>query len=220
MIKRPTGLDDKLHDYILGVSLREPEILQKLREETAALPTAGFQIAPEQGQFMALLAHLLGAKAYVEIGTYTGYSALVMALALPPDGRVLACDINAETTAIAQRYWAAAGVAAKIELRLAPALETLDKALAQGQAGRFDLAFIDADKSNYDGYYERSLRLVRPGGLIMIDNTLWDGAVADPEKNDADTAALKALNKKLLDDDRVELSLLPIADGLTLARKR
>jgi predicted O-methyltransferase YrrM len=220
MTKRMTGLSAKLHDYILSVSLREPEVLRALREETARLPMSRMQVAPDQGQFMAFMARLTGAKNYLEIGTFTGYSTLAVALALPPDGRVLACDINAETTAVAQRYWTTAGVAAKIELRLAPALETLEKLLAQGQAGCFDLAFIDADKENYDGYYERALRLVRPGGLIMLDNMLWGGAVADPTKNDTDTNALRALNKKLLDDQRVDLSLLPLADGISLARKR
>ena len=220
MAKRSIGLSAKLHDYVLSVSLREPEILRQLREETAKLPMAGMQVAPEQGQFMALLVRLTGARSYLEIGTFTGYSTLAVALALPPDGRILACDVNPETTEMAQRYWAAAGVAPKIELRLAPALETLDKLLSQGQAGRFDLAFIDADKENYDGYYERTLRLVRPGGLIMLDNVLWSGAVVDPKKNDADTTALRALNKKMHGDERVDLSLLPVADGVTLARKR
>jgi predicted O-methyltransferase YrrM len=220
MSKRSIGLSPKLNDYILSVSLREPEVLRRLREETAALPAAGMQVAPEQGQFMALMAKLINAKQYLEIGTFTGYSTLAVALALPFEGRILACDINPETTAVAQRYWAAGGVGAKIELRLAPALETLDKLIAQGQAGRFDLAFIDADKENYDAYYERVLRLVRPGGLVMLDNVLWGGDVADPRKEDAETAALRALNAKLLGDERVDLSLLPLADGLTLARKR
>jgi predicted O-methyltransferase YrrM len=220
MTKRSIGLSAKLHDYVLSVSLREPEILRQLREETARMPMAAMQVAPEQGQFMALMVRLTAAKSYLEIGTFTGYSALAVALAMPADGRVLACDINPETTQVAQRYWATAGVASKIELRLAPALETLDKLLAQGQAGRFDLAFIDADKENYDGYYERVLRLVRPGALIMLDNVLWSGAVADPKKNDADTKALRALNKKLQGDERIDLSLLPLADGLTLLRKR
>jgi len=220
MAKRSIGLSAKLHDYVLSVSLREPEILRQLREETAKLPMAGMQVAPEQGQFMALLVRLTGARSYLEIGTFTGYSTLAVALTLPPDGRILACDVNPETTEMAQRYWATAGVAPKIELRLAPALETLDKLLSQGQAGRFDLAFIDADKENYDGYYERTLRLVRPGGLIMLDNVLWSGAVVDPKKNDADTTALRALNKKMHGDERVDLSLLPVADGVTLARKR
>src|SRR5580658_5795966 len=220
MTKRSIGLSAKLHDYILSVSLREPEILRQLREETAKLPLAVMQVAPDQGQFMQLLVRLTGARSYLEIGTFTGYSTLAVALALPPDGRILACDINPKTTEVAQRYWTAAGVASKIELVLAPALETLDKQLTQGQAGRFDLAFIDADKENYDGYYERALRLVRPGGLILLDNVLWDGAVADPKKNDADTKALRAVNKKIQGDERVDVSMLPLADGLTLARKR
>jgi predicted O-methyltransferase YrrM len=220
MAKTTAGLSAKVHEYILNVSLREPDVLRRLREETAKLPTGGMQIAPEQGQLMALLVRLTGTRQYLEIGTFTGYSALVVALALPADGRVLACDINPETTAIAQRYWAAAGVGNKIELRLAPALETLDKLLLQGQAGRFDFAFIDADKVNYDGYYERVLRLVRPGACFMIDNVLWGGDVANPRKNDADTRALRALNAKLHVDERIDLSLLPVADGVTLVRKR
>ena len=220
MSKRSIGLNAKLHDYLLGVSLREPEVLRRLREETAALPMAGMQVAPEQGQFMALMAKLINARQYLEIGTFTGYSALAVALALPFEGRVLACDINPETTAMAQRYWQAGGVAGKIELRLAPALETLDKLIGQGQAGRFDLAFIDADKENYDGYYERVLRLVRPGALVMLDNVLWGGDVADQNKRDVDTEALRALNAKLLKDERIDLSMLTLADGLTLARKR
>jgi caffeoyl-CoA O-methyltransferase len=220
MSKRSIGLSAKLNDYILAVSLREPEVLRRLREETAALPMAGMQVSPEQGQFMALIARLINARQYLEIGTFTGYSALAVALALPVEGRVVACDVNPETTAVAQRYWQAGGVAAKIELRLAPALETLDALIGQGQAGRFDLAFIDADKENYEAYYERVLRLVRPGGLVMLDNVLWGGDVADARKHDADTAALRALNAKLLEDERVDLSMLPLADGLTLARKR
>ncbi len=220
MSKRSIGLSAKLNDYILSVTLREPEVLRQLREETAALPGAGMQVAPEQGQFMALMAKLINAKQYLEIGTFTGYSTLAVALALPFEGRITACDINPDTTAVAQRYWAAAGVAGKIDLRLAPALETLDRLIGQGQAGRFDLAFIDADKENYDGYYERVLRLVRPGGLVMLDNVLWGGDVADPRKTDADTKALRTLNTKLHGDERVDLSMLPLADGLTLARKR
>jgi predicted O-methyltransferase YrrM len=220
MSKRSIGLSPKLSDYVLSTSLRETEPLRRLREETASMPMAGMQIAPEQGQFMALLARLIGAKQYLEIGTFTGYSTLAVALALPFEGRVLACDVNPETTAVAQRYWTSAGVAGKIELRLAPAIETLDKLIAQGQAGRFDLAFIDADKENYDAYYERVLRLVRPGGVILIDNVLWGGDVADPRKTDAETMALRALNEKLHGDERVDLSLLPLADGLTLLRKR
>ena len=177
------------------------------------------QIAPEQGQLMALLARLVGARRTIEIGVFTGYSALCVALALPDDGMVLACDIDEATTRIGLPHWEAAGVAHKIDLRLAPALETLDAQLAQGQAGRYDFAFIDADKTAYDAYYERCLQLVRAGGLIAIDNVLWNGAVAQPAQTD-DTAALQALNDKLLRDARIDLSLVPIGDGLTLARKR
>ncbi|HZB94187.1 MAG TPA: class I SAM-dependent methyltransferase [Stellaceae bacterium] len=220
MPKRHIELTDTLQDYILEHSLREPPLLRRLREETARLPMAGMQIAPDQGQFMALLARLTGARRCLEIGTFTGYSALAVALALPEDGRILACDVNPDTTAIARRYWAEAGVAGKIELRLAPALETLDALLTERQEGRFDFAFIDADKENYDGYYERVLRLLRPGGLILLDNVLWSGRVADRRRKDAETAALRALNAKLHRDERIDLSLLPLADGITLARKR
>jgi predicted O-methyltransferase YrrM len=220
MSKRNIELTEKLDDYILGVSLRESAVQRRLREETARLPMAGMQIAPDQGQLMALLARLVGARNCLEIGTFTGYSALAVALALPPEGRIIACDVNPETTAVAQRYWREAGVADKIELKLAPALATLDALLAARQEGRFDFAFIDADKENYDGYYERLLRLLRPGGLIVIDNVLWGGAVADMRVKDAETAALRALNQKLHRDERVDLVLLPLADGITLARKR
>jgi predicted O-methyltransferase YrrM len=220
MAKRSLQLTDRLYDYLLAVSLREPEILQRLRAETARLPMAGMQIGPEQGQFMALLVRLIGARRCLEIGAFTGYSALVVALALPADGRLISCDINPETTALARRFWAEAGVADKIELRLAPAVETLQKLIADKQEGRFDFAFIDADKENYDAYYEYALRLLRPGGLVMLDNVLWGGAVADQRYRDADTRALRAINRKLHTDERVDLSLLPLADGITLARKR
>jgi predicted O-methyltransferase YrrM len=219
MTKRHIELTEKLWDYVLDTSLREPPLLQRLREETAQLPMGGMQIAPDQGQLMALLARLIGARRCLEIGTFTGYSALVLALALPQDGRIIACDVNPETTAIARRYWAEAGVDSKIELRLAPALVTLDALLAGGQEGGFDFVFIDADKENYDGYYERALRLVRPGGLIVIDNVLWGGWVADHRRKDAETVALRALNAKLHRDERIDLSLLPLADGITLALK-
>jgi len=220
MPKRNIELTQTLDDYIVGVSLRESDVQRRLREETARLPMAGMQIAPDQGQLMALLARLVGARRCLEIGTFTGYSALAVALALPADGRIIACDVNPETTAVARRYWREAGVADKIELKLAPALATLDALLAERQEGRFDFAFIDADKGNYDAYYEASLKLVRSGGLIAIDNVLWSGAVADPAKNDPDTAALKALNRNLHDDQRIDLSMLPLGDGLTLARLR
>jgi predicted O-methyltransferase YrrM len=220
MRRNSITLTEELDDYIAGVSLREPDVLRRLREETAAVPMAGMQIAPDQGQLMALLARLVGARRCLEVGTFTGYSALVVALAVPADGRVITCDVDAKMTAIAKRYWADAGVAGKIELRLVPALETLDRLLAEGASGSFDFAFIDADKTNYDGYYERALKLLRAGGLMVIDNVLWSGAVADPKRNDADTAALRALNRKLHGDERIDLSLLPLADGITLARKR
>jgi caffeoyl-CoA O-methyltransferase len=224
MAGRRTEIDDRLHDYILANSLREPEVLRRLREETAGLPHAGMQIGPEQGQFMALLVELMGARRTLEIGTFTGYSALAVALALPADGRVVACDVSEEYTDVARRYWIEAGVADKIELHLAPALETLDRLLAPGpgggQAGRFDFAFIDADKVNYDDYYERVLLLLRPGGLAAIDNVLWDGKVVEAAPGDPDTQAIQALNAKLKHDPRVAISLLPLGDGLTLARKR
>lgn len=220
MLKKTVGLDSPLYDYLLSVSLREPEILLQLREETASLPNARMQIAPEQGQFMALLVQLLGATKTLEIGVFTGYSSLCVALALPPNGKIVACDVSEEYTAVARSYWEAAGVAHKIDLRVAPALETLDELLASGQAGTFDFSFIDADKGNYEGYYERSLQLVRPRGLIAVDNVLWSGRVADPQNQDASTKTIRAFNEKLHHDERVTLSLVPIADGLTLARKR
>jgi caffeoyl-CoA O-methyltransferase len=203
---------------MVSVSLREPQILRELRDETAQDEHAKMQISPEQGQFMGLLVHLIGAKKTLDIGTYTGYSSLCIAQALPDDGRLVACDISREWTDIARRYWQKAGVEQKIDLRLASALKTL-QGLLEGREQDFDFAFIDADKTNYDGYYEYCLQLVRPGGLIAIDNVLWDGAVADNSINDDDTKAIRALNKKIHADPRVEISLVPIADGLTLARK-
>ncbi len=220
MASRTLNLDDRLYDYLQRVSLREPPILARLREETAALPGAGMQISPEQGQFMALLIELTGARRVLEVGTFTGYSSLAMALALPPEGHIVACDVSEEFTAMARRYWAEAAVADKIELRLAPALETLDALLAEGQGETFDFAFIDADKVNYEGYYEQALRLLRRGGLIAVDNVLWDGKVADPAVQDEDTDAIRALNEKIRTDERVTTSLLTIGDGIMLARKR
>jgi predicted O-methyltransferase YrrM len=220
MANQTLGLDRDLYAYLQSVSLREPQLLSQLRQETAQHPMAMMQIAPEQGQFMALLVQLMGAKKTLEVGVFTGYSALVVALALPPDGKIVACDVSEDYTAIARRYWQRAGVADKIDLRLAPALETLDRLLAEGQANSFDFAFIDADKSNYDNYYERALQLVRPGGLIAIDNVLWGGSVADPQVQDNRTQAIRQLNEKLHADERITLSLVPIADGLTLALKR
>jgi predicted O-methyltransferase YrrM len=214
------GLSEELYQYLLSVSLREPEILYQLRQETAQHSSAVMQITPEQGQFLAFLVQLMGAKKTLEVGVFTGYSSLSVALALPADGKVIACDVNAEYTAIAQRYWQLAGVANKIDLHLAPAVETLDQLIAEGQAETFDFAFIDADKSNYIRYYEQALQLVRPGGLIAIDNVLWAGDVADPTVQDASTQAIRALNQKLHQDDRIWLSLVPISDGLTLALKK
>ncbi|MCF4967197.1 class I SAM-dependent methyltransferase [Nostoc sp. CMAA1605] len=220
MTIRTLGLASNLYDYLISVSLREAEILTKLRQETAQHPMGRMQIAPEQGQFITLLVQLLGAKKTLEIGVFTGYSSLVVALALPPEGQIVACDTSEEFTAIARRYWQQAGVDHKINLHIAPALETLDNLLAAGQAETFDFAFIDADKSNYENYYERSLQLVRPGGLIAIDNVLWSGRVADPQIQDNRTKKIRAFNEKLLQDQRVNISLVPIGDGLTLALKQ
>ena len=220
MSSRTIPMTDRLYDYLLKVSLREPPLLAALRAETAKLPMAGMQISPEQGQFMALLAELIGARRAIEVGTFTGYSALCVAQALPADGKLIACDISEEFTSVARRYWAKSGIADRIELRLAPALDTLKSLLAGGGAGSFDFAFIDADKTQYDAYYEAILKLLRPGGLMTIDNVLWSGAVADGRRRDADTVALRALNEKLNTDKRITLSMLPIGDGLTLARKR
>jgi caffeoyl-CoA O-methyltransferase len=220
MSSRTLPLTDRLYDYLLATSLREPPLLAELRAETARLPMAGMQISPEQGQFMAFLVETIGASRTLEVGTFTGYSALCVALALPAGGKVIACDISEEFTAVGRRYWQRAGVADKVDLRLAPALDTLGSLLANGGAGSFDFAFIDADKREYDGYYEAVLKLLRPGGIVAIDNVLWDGAVADPARQDDDTRAIRALNEKVKADSRVSLSLVPIGDGLTLARKR
>ena len=220
MSNRTLVLNDTLYDYLLSVSLREADVLRRLREETAKMPQGKMQISPEQGQFMALLAELISARRYLEIGTFTGYSALAMALALPQDGQVIACDISEEFTARARAYWEEAGVADKIDLRIAPALETLDALIAGGESGSFDFAFIDADKTNYQNYFQRALDLIRPGGLIAVDNVLWSGAVVDPARDDDDTEAIRAFNAWLSDDPRISLSLVPIGDGLTLARKR
>ena len=220
MTRRTNHLPEELYAYLLDVSLREPFVMRRLREETASLEKANMQIGPEQGQFMTLLVELMGARNALEVGTFTGYSALAVALALPDDGCLVACDVSEEWTAIGRRYWEEAGVAHKIDLRLAPALQTLDGLLAEGRAGTFDFAFIDADKKGYDAYYERAVKLMRTGGLIVLDNTLWEGKVVDPTVVDIDTEAIRAINKKLAGDARVTLSLLPIGDGLTLARKR
>ena len=220
MSNRSIGLDGPLYDYLLAASLREHPVLARLRAATAAHPKVNMQISPEQGQFMALLVRLIGATRCIEVGVFTGYSSLAVALAMPPTGRIVACDISEEYTAMARPYWAEAGVAGRIDLRIAPAMETLDALLAAGGAGTYDFGFIDADKGAYAGYYERMLELLRPGGLIAVDNTLWDGAVADPDDHGPDTVAIRDFNEKLRDDARVDLSLVPIGDGLTLARKR
>ena len=210
---------DQLAAYYARVAVRESPLLARLREETARMPASQMQIAAEEGQFLDLLIRLSGARRCVEVGVFTGYSSLVTALSLPADGHLLACDINAVTTAIARRYWAEAGVADRIRLELAPALQTLDAELTKAE-GSYDFAFIDADKTSYIDYYERCLRLLRPGGLIAVDNTLWSGSVADPRKRDADTQAIRAFNEHVHADRRVDFCLVPIADGVTLARKR
>jgi caffeoyl-CoA O-methyltransferase len=220
MSSRPTPLTDALHDYLLDISVREHKVLKKLRAETQKMPRGRLQISPEQGQLMALLVELIGAKRTFEVGTFTGYSACVVALALPPGGKLIACDVSKEWTDVGRRYWRAAGVDKKINLRIAPALDTLDKLLKDGQAGKFDFGFIDADKPNYDGYYERGLKLLRKGGLLAIDNVLWGGAVIDRADRDKSTRCVRALNKKIRNDKRVNVSMIPIGDGLTLARKR
>lgn len=220
MTGRRLQITDEIHRYLIDHSVREPEVLARLRAVTAGMPLAQMQIGPEQGQFMALLARLIGAKRCIEIGVFTGYSSLAVALALPEDGRILACDVSEEWTAVARRFWREAGVEQKIELKLQPATRILEALLAAGESGRYDFAFIDADKPSYDAYYELLLKLLRPGGLIAIDNTLWSGQVADPDDRDPNAVALRALNDKLHRDERVDLSLLPVGDGLTLARKR
>jgi len=213
-------LDDRLYAYLLDETVREPGLMARLRAETRRLPNASMQISPEQAQLMGLLVRLIDARRALEIGTFTGYSALAVALALPADGQLICCDVSEEWTEIGRRYWRKAGIADRIDLRLAPAADTLAKLIAAGQTGSFDFAFIDADKENYDLYYEQCLKLVRPGGLIAIDNALWHGAVADPACNDVDTAAIRALNRKIRDDRRVDMVLVPIDDGLLLARPR
>jgi caffeoyl-CoA O-methyltransferase len=220
MTRRTIQLTDRLYDYLLSVSLREPDVLARLRAETASHPKAEMQISPEQGQFMRFLIRLIDARRTLELGVFTGYSALSAALALPAGGRVVACEIDAGFAEVARRWWREGGVEGKIDLRLGPAVETLDGLLADGQAGTFDFAFVDADKDSYRAYYERCLALVRPGGLILFDNTLWGGEVADPEASGTGLEEIRAVNSLLHQDDRIDLSFLPISDGLTLARKR
>lgn len=211
---------EAVETYLTETLAKETPLQRRLREETRKLPMGMMQIGPDQGVFLALLVRLMGARLALEIGTFTGYSALAVAAALPVDGKLICCDVSEEWTAIARRYWREAGLADRIELHLRPAIETLDALLHEGRSGSFDFAFIDAEKTGYDAYYERVLQLLRPGGLAAIDNVLWSGRVADPECNDDDTAALKALNLKIRDDARVESVLVSIGDGVTLARKR
>lgn len=220
MSNKMLTMTDKLYAYLHQASLRETDLLARLRDETRQLPMAGMQIAPEQGQFMQLLVKALGIRRAIEIGVFTGYSSLCVALAMPDDGRIVACDVSEEWTDIAQRYWQEAGVAHKIELRLAPAVETLDTMIANQLKDSFDFAFIDADKTAYKDYYERALALIRPGGLIAIDNTLWNGSVADEGNQTDDTKAIREFNRLVQADKRVDMCLLPVGDGLTLALKR
>ena len=220
MSSRNVYIDDKIYDYILDNSLRDMPILEKLREETIKMPDGGMQISSDQGQFMALLVRMLEVKKIVEVGTFTGYSSLVMALALPDNGQIITCDISEEYTEVAQRFWQEAGVVNKINLRLGLAVETLAEILSNGEAGTFDMAFIDADKSNYNVYYEKCLELLRPGGLILIDNVLWYGKPARLEERDSDTTAIRNFNKNIYKDERVEMSMIAVGDGLTLALKR
>ncbi len=219
MTAKSTFVDPAIQNYVVGTIVREHPVLRELREETAHHSHARMAIGPDQGQLMKVLAHAIGARRYLEIGVFTGYSSLAMALALPPDGYVLACDVSEEYTGVARRYWHAAGVAAKIDLRIAPALETLADLRAQ-HAEPFDMAFIDADKANVDRYYEAALDLVRPGGFILVDNVLWSGEVLDESATDADTRALRALNAKVSRDDRVDATLVPVCDGILIALKR
>lgn len=219
MSSRTIGLSDALHSYLIDF-VAESALLQELRSETSALPGAGMQISPEQGRFMGWLVRLMGARRCLELGVYTGYSSLSVALALPDDGTLLACDIDEQTTSIARRYWARAGIASKVTLELGPAAQTLDALIGRGESGMFDFAFVDADKSNYPIYYESCLALVRSGGVIVFDNALWGGKVADPAREDVDTRAIRAVNTRAATDPRVEASLVAIGDGLLLIRKR
>jgi O-methyltransferase len=215
-----TRLTDELSAYLRSVSLRDSDLFRRLRDETAPTPHSSMQVAPEQGQFLGLLVEALRVRRAIEVGVFTGYSSISIATALPDDGKLIACDVSDEWTSVARRYWREAGVEGKIDLRLGPALETLDGLLASGQAGKFDFVFIDADKKNYLNYYERSLDLLREGGLLVIDNVLWHGRVVDPAAQDEDTVAIREFNAYLLTDPRIGVSVLPLGDGLTLALKR
>lgn len=214
------GVPEDLHEYLVAHGVREPDILRRLREETAALPQHDMQIAPEQGAFMALLVEILDARRCIELGTFTGYSSLVVTLAMPSDGLMVCCDVSEEWTSVARRYWAEAGVGDRVDLRLGPALETLDELLAGGAAGTFDFAFVDASKREYPDYHERIVRLLRQGGVVAYDNVFWAGDILDESKTDPDTLGVRRLNDRLAQDERVTISMIPVADGLTLARKR
>lgn len=220
MANRTLAMDDAIHGYLVATMVDEPDVMRRLREETAARSNARMQIGPEQAAFMAWLVKLTGARRAIEVGTFTGYSALAVARAMPADGRLVCCEVSEEYGAVARRYWAEAGVRDRIDLRIAPAIETLDALRSEGGDGSYDFAFIDADKPSYDAYYEACLALARPGGVIAIDNVLWGGAVADPSDESDSTVALRALNEKVGADDRVDACMVPIGDGLTLARKR
>ena len=220
MSSKTLFMPDEVHAYVVAHSVRETAAQRALRAATSRIPGAGMQISPEQGALMQVLVRMLGAKRYLEVGTFTGYSALCVALAMPAGGRLVCCDLSDEWTSVARKFWRKARVDSKIQLRLAPALETLDALLREGQAGRYDLAFIDADKQNYQNYFDRCMRLVRRGGVIAVDNTLWSGHVADPRHGDPDTQAIRAFNRRLHRDKRIDVALVPIGDGLTLAFKR
>jgi predicted O-methyltransferase YrrM len=219
MANKNSSLDPTFYEYLISASPPEPEVLAQLRAETASLPQAGLQISQDQGEFMALLIRLMGAREVLEIGVFTGYSSIALALALPADGHITALDMSEEWTAIARRYWGRAGDAGKIELRLGAAVVSLEQLIAEGKSGLYDFAFIDADKHNYDTYYEHSLTLLRPGGLLVVDNVFWGGKVADPEAKDPDTCAIRTLNEKMRSDPRVSSCLLTVADGLALVLK-
>ena len=219
-MSRHFSFDEKTYQYLVKTSVREPDVARRLRDETQKLPQAQMQIGPDQGQFMQLLVQLIRAKKTIEVGVFTGYSSLWVANGLPDDGRTVACDVSEEYTAVARRYWKEAGVDHKIDLQLRPALETLDELLSNNQGGSFDFAFIDADKTNYQNYYERILKLLRAGGLIAVDNTIWSGRVADPKETDPDTVAIRKFNDQLHFDERIALSMLTVGDGLTLAMKK
>ncbi|MHB1544258.1 MAG: class I SAM-dependent methyltransferase [Gammaproteobacteria bacterium] len=220
MSNQTLAVDDRLYGYLIHASLREPEILKRLRDETAALPEHSMQIAPEEGQFLAFLVRLIGAKHCLEVGVFTGYSSLWVVSALPEEGTLRALDVSEPYTSVARRYWREAGIEDRIDLRLGPARKTLLRMTQNGERGSYDFAFIDADKVNYLHYYESVLDLLRPGGIVAIDNVLWGGAVADPSNHEVDTIAIRKFNEHLHQDERIDLTLIPIGDGLTVARKR